>query len=149
MNKIIESLKNIYKDNKYIFSIQILICSFFAFLLGLSRGARSHSRLERIMAEYISSKVGFDFHPVWLCYLCPVARLLIISKKRRKEYILLIPAYIKRNLRIRRKKENKLLNRTRQGCGFILRKIKTGLCPERKIICHLSTLLKKIIQLKS
>lgn len=119
MNKIIESLKNIYKDNKYIFSIQILICSFFAFLLGLSRGARSHSRLERIMAEYISSKVGFDFHPVWLSVIlilisCTVLFLLFVpcceivnyfKKKKKRVYLTDTSPYKKKSKNKKKKRK--------------------------------------------
>ena len=62
MNKLVKTLKNIYKDNKYIFSIQFLICWIVTFLFAFLHGLRYQPKLEATMAEYISSKVGLDFH---------------------------------------------------------------------------------------
>lgn len=66
MNKIVEVFKNIYKENRYIFSIQFLLCLLVAFLYAFLRGLRYQKNLETTMAEYISNKVGFDFHPDWI-----------------------------------------------------------------------------------
>ncbi len=78
MNKIVEGLKKIYKDHRDIFSIHLLVCWFVGLLYAFLRGLRYRHDVEVTMAEHISTKVGFDFHPDWVSTLLALIGYFLI-----------------------------------------------------------------------